>query len=145
MADVTSYTKDGVDALVAGAVVGADITSDTLTLHTKDGTDIPIGSVGGDTPNATESVYGLVTISSAADVSTGTEDTSAVSPLKLKTVTTALSAATSAVATTAAAKLNNVQLFGGSSYAPAPTANVYVGGTPSGTIPNGSIWFDTTA
>jgi hypothetical protein len=137
MADVTSYTKDGVDAQVAGAVVGADITDDVLTLHTKDGTDIPVGSVGGDVPNATESVYGTVTISSASDVSTGTEDTSAVSPLKLKTVTTALSATDTNKA--------DVQLYGGSTYAAATGTKTYVGsGTPSGTIVNGSVWFDTT-
>jgi hypothetical protein len=137
MADVTSYTKDGVDALVAGAVVGADITSDILTLHAKDGTDIPIGSVGGDVPNATESVYGTVTIASATDVSTGTEDTSAVSPLKLKTVTNALSVTDTDKA--------DMQLYGGSSYATVTGTKVYVGsGTPSGTIVNGSVWFDTT-
>jgi hypothetical protein len=138
MADVIGYTKNGVDDLVAGMVVGADITADVLTLHAKDGTDIPVGGVGGDIPNATESVYGTVTISSASDVSTGTEDTSAVSPLKLKTVTDALH-------TTDATKQEYPQLYSGSAYAAATGAIVYVGGTPSGTIPNGSIWFDTSA
>jgi hypothetical protein len=144
MADVVGYTKNGVDNLLAGMVVDADITADVLTLHANDGSTIPVGSVGGDVPNATESVYGTVTIASAGDVTAGTEDTSAVSPLKLKTVTDALNTAITA-ASAAPTGAGVVKLYGGSSYAAATGTQVFVGsGTPSGTIANGSVWFDTT-
>lgn len=88
MPEVTGYTTDKVDALIANAVVGANIDSGTgaLTLITKDGSHINVGSVLTAVPASTTSVSGTVELATDVETQAGTDTTRAVTPFGLAAV-----------------------------------------------------------
>lgn len=152
MPEVTSYTKDAVDGLVAPLVASVSIDGSNLSVTLQNGTEVPVGAVGEDVPFATSVQSGTVTIATDSDISTGSEDTSAVTPRGLKVVTTAIYGAISAVSSavtslsgTVSGKQDQVKQYSGSAYAAASGAEIYVGSTDPGTVSAGSIWFDTSA
>jgi hypothetical protein len=97
MATVTSYDQAQIDEIVGALVTTGAIDDDgNLTVTTQSGTVIAVGTVLQSVPTATESISGTVMVATAAEVTAGTDDTSAVTPLKLETVTTAINTAIAA-------------------------------------------------
>lgn len=197
MATIVGKTSDAIDALVNALVqTGAIDGSGNLTLTTKGGTVIAVGNVGASVPAATETIAGILKIATAALVTAGTDDTTAVSPSHLAAVTgpmntsintntTNISANTTAIAgkqasnahltaissmaptnsdvmqyesgewshrtpAQLAADLQNAYPFAvgkqyvTSTYVSSTTPTFYVGAVDPGSVPDGSVWFDTS-
>jgi hypothetical protein len=85
MPEVTGYTTDKVDALLASVVVSGVIDNGTgeLTLVTKDGTQIDAGSVVGAIGDATISTKGLTQLATDVETAAGAVSTKAVTPFGL--------------------------------------------------------------
>jgi hypothetical protein len=86
MAEVTSYTKDKIDSLLAVTVVGGSAADGELVLTTQDGTDISLGDVVDAVPNATTAIKGKVELATDVETQTGTDGTRAVTPLGMAAV-----------------------------------------------------------
>lgn len=88
MPEVTGYTTDKVDALIANSVVGANIDPGTgvLTLALRDGTTVNVGSVLTAVPAATTTVSGKVELATDVETQAGTDTTRAVTPFGLAAV-----------------------------------------------------------
>jgi hypothetical protein len=88
MPEVTGYTTDKVDELLATSVVSGDIDSGTgqLTLTTNDGTVIDVGMVLTSVVDASTSVKGIIEIATDVESAAGTDSSRAVSPFGLAAV-----------------------------------------------------------
>jgi hypothetical protein len=88
MPSVTGYTNTKVDALIAGLVNGATINPVTgeLTLTTKDGTVIDVGSVLTGIIDSSTTAKGIVELATDVETQTGTDSTRAVTPFGMASV-----------------------------------------------------------
>lgn len=88
MPEIQGYTTDGVDALLASVVVSGSIDSGTgaLTLTTKDGTVINLGSIVTGISDATTGGKGVVELATDVETQAGTDSARAVTPLGLAAV-----------------------------------------------------------
>lgn len=88
MPEVTGYTTEKVDSLVADSVVDGAIDDETgaLTLTTKSGTIIPVGSVATGISNASTDAPGIVELATDTETQAGTDSTRAITPLGLSAV-----------------------------------------------------------
>lgn len=83
MPEVTGYTTAKVDDLIAGNVVSGAIDPETgeLTLTTKDGTIINVGSIVTGISDGSTTVKGVVELATDVETQAGTDGTRAVTPL----------------------------------------------------------------
>lgn len=183
MATVVGKTSDAIDALVATLVVGGAIdSSGNLTLTLKNGSTVAVGNVGTSVPAASETIAGILKIATSAEITAGTDDTTAVSPLGLEGVVSGLNSTISgkqpldsdltAIAALAAADNDVIQhkagawtnrtptqlavdlqtayafstahYYSGSAYISPSTPAFYVGSVDPGSVPDGTVWFDTS-
>lgn len=88
MPSVTGYTTAKVDAIVADAVIGGTIDPVTgeLTLTTKDGTVIDVGSITGGILDAGTGNKGVVELATDIETAAGTDTTRAVTPFGMASV-----------------------------------------------------------
>jgi hypothetical protein len=82
MGSVTAYTTDGVDALLADAIVSASINSSNghISMTSKDGTVTDIGSILTGILPASTTAQGIVELATDAETVTGTDATRAATP-----------------------------------------------------------------
>lgn len=94
MPEVTGYTTDAVDALLADLVTTASIDNLTgeLTLVTKDGTNLDGGSVRTAIGDATISTKGLTQLATDVQTQAGTDSAKAVTPFGLASVVSSATA-----------------------------------------------------
>lgn len=162
MAVVTVYSTAKIDEFINAGVVGAAFVSGNLVLTLGDGSTVDLGPVISAVANSSETVKGVVELATDVETQTGTDATRAVTPfglasrvasdtakgmVELATSAEVLTGTDATRAVTPAGvggRLYSVQLHNGSAYVDTASTKVYIGPTDPGSVPNGSIWFDTT-
>lgn len=94
MPSVTGYTTDKVDALIADAVVSGAIDSGTgeLTLTTKDGTVLDVGSITDGIADSSTTHKGVVELATDVETIAGTDTARAVTPFGMAAVVSSATA-----------------------------------------------------
>jgi hypothetical protein len=159
MATVTSLTADRIMELVNSLIKSGTIdVSGNIILTKYDNTTINIGSVPTDAVTSAELTSALASyvLTSALTTALASYMTTSASSAKTNTLlkTGSINGSNHLILTkddnsTVDVGLLATQgiinyLYNGSSYATAPTAGLYVGTADPGSVPNGSVWFDTT-
>lgn len=86
MAEVNVYSVEKIDEILDNAVVGGSIVDGVLTLQQQDGTDLEVGEILSDLPNASLTVAGIVELATDSETIAGTDANRAVTPLGLSAV-----------------------------------------------------------